>query len=216
MGIRTLALGVFAGAAISTPALAGIDFPPPWDGTGIVGNSTHWRWDFYPPGPTSQDPLIPVGSGNGTPQIIPSTSWIWQPSSPFGGDGVICIPPGGIVQIIVPNFPQPNDFKYIWIQYHWFGTGAEPATSAVAGGGFTATPYGPTVTPSPGPGGGLVGAHGWQFPFNPPEELITIRNPDPNNPMYIEWLTINTICAPTPGAAAVMGLGGLLAARRRR
>lgn len=188
-------------------ALGGDEQPPPWQGTGIVGNETHWRWDFFPTAP-----FIPTGQGPGTPNITGGT---WAPSAPGpigGGDGVYCINPGDTVTIGMPNFPITNDFKYIWIEYHYFG-GAEPVTHAFSGGN-TASPYGPTVTPSPGPGGGLIGAQGWQFPFNPDFEFITISNPG-NAPLYLEWLSISTICAPAPGAAALLLLGTLPLQRRR-
>ncbi|MGH7132620.1 MAG: hypothetical protein ACREJO_11800 [Phycisphaerales bacterium] len=204
---------MFAAVCLAAgPALAGIETLPPWSQTGIIGESTHWRWDF----PTAATASTPTsGTGIGTPQIAPSPDWTWQPTSPTGGQGVMSIVPGGSVVVTVPNFPRPNEFKLIWIQYHWFGTGAEPATSASANG-VAAAPYGPTITPSPGVGGGLVGARGWQFPFNPELETITIHNPDLQNFMYIDWLVIDTICAPSPEGAAVLAIAGLVAMSRRR
>jgi hypothetical protein len=222
MSYKMAFLSVLAASALTGTAMGGIVTPPPWTGTGIQGNETSWHWDFTP-NAGSNDPSVPTGHGNGTPQIIPGTGWTILPNNPFNpipGTGVLCIAPGATIEIMVPNFPDPNLFKYIWIQYHWFGTGGEPHTGATAptsaGGTATAGPWGPTVTPTPGLGGGLVGAHGLMFPFNPPWEIVTITNPDPNNPMYLEWLHIDTICAPSPGAAAMLGLGTLLAAGRRR
>lgn len=213
-------VAVVAMAATAVPAMGGIEVPPPWQAQGITGDETHWRWDFFPPGPTSPDPTVPTGHGTGTPQILPGTGWLWQPTSPLGGDGVLCIAPGATIEILVPNFPQPNDFKLIFIQFHFFG-GSVPVFGASAPGSagtpVSAIQWGPTYTITPAPGGGSIGAQGLCFPgFNPQFEIITITNPNPNNPLYFEWLTIDTICAPSPAAAAMLGLSGLLAAGRRR
>lgn len=218
-------------ASVAAPAMGGIEVPPPWQSQGITGNETHWRWDFFPPSPPiTTSPLDPVGHGApGTPpptinggQWLPTAPPQTDPTGgtiPGGGDGVYCIQPGGTITITMPNWPQPNDFKLIFIQFHFFG-GAVPVAGASAigpaGTPVSAINWGPTYTISPGPGGGSIGAAGLCFPFNPDFELITISNPSPNTFMYLEWLTIDTICAPSPGAAAMLGLGTLLAAGRRR
>ncbi|MGH7132618.1 MAG: hypothetical protein ACREJO_11790 [Phycisphaerales bacterium] len=225
MSLKTSFLSVMAAVALASaaaPAMAGIDFPPPWTGTGIQGNSTHWRWDFDGQ-PGSTDPSVPTGNGPGVPTILPGNHayFPFNPMEPQPNTtSVILIPPGGFIDILVPNYPQPNEFKLIWIQYHYFSAGAEPGTLVLGG---AAAPYGPVITPShptdPATGAplpGLVGGHGWRLPFNPPFETIRIFNPDQSNPMFIDWLTIDTICAPSPTAAAMLGLGTLMAAGRRR
>lgn len=211
-----IAAALLAGVAVtSTHARAGIEQPPPWAGWGQSGGTTHWCFDFFPPNPTGGGPLDPRpgGFGPGHPQINLGNS-IWQPSSPFGGDGVICIPAGGGLEILVPNYNDPAHTKLIWVQYHFFG-GAEPVVDVFVPGAAGASPWGPTVTPSPGPGGGLIGAQGLQLPFCPPFEIIRITNPGPQ-PIYLEWLCIDTICIPAPGSAAVLALAGMAAMRRRR
>lgn len=194
-------------------AMAGNDTPPPWAGTGLVGNSTHWEWDFNQP--NSPFP----SSGNGAPNTPPPmiTGGTWVPASPTGGSGFWCLNPGESMFIEVGNFPQPNDFKLMWVQYHLWGIpGAvvsQPLIDVVFGP-QPGTPYG-TWTSTPQSDGSVIGAQGFQFPFNPPFELFRITNPS-TVPMYFDWLTIDTICAPTPGAGAALLLGSTALLRRRR
>ena len=119
----------------------------------------------------------------------------------------------------MPNWPQPNDFKLVWVQYHIVqgpAIGLDPVIGGsamnTAGQTILASPWG---TPTPVPPGGGVGGQGLRFPFNPNDELITLTNPNPF-PMVLDWLQINTICAPSPGVAVLVGMGGLVAAGRRR
>lgn len=195
--------------AIAGTALGGIDTPPPWAGTGIVGNSTHWHWDFHP-GPAPE-----VGTGFGPPNGQPPIVTGGQPV-PTLGDGAWVLQPGQGITIDLFNFPNTNDFKLIWIQFHLLpivGALVQPPVVQVTFGSAQATPWGPgSITPTPD--GGIIVSQGFQFPFNPPFEIIQIFN-NTQVPMAFEWLTIDTICAPTPGAAGVLALGGVALARRR-
>ncbi|HYD01299.1 MAG TPA: MYXO-CTERM sorting domain-containing protein [Phycisphaerales bacterium] len=192
--------------------LGGNDTPPPWAGTGLVGNSTHWRWDFQ------GGPVPPfAGTGFGPPNTPPPivTGGVWAPNA--GTDGGWLLPAGGTLTIDVFNFPDPNEFKLIWIQYHLLGTpGAltPPPQIQVNFLGTFAQPWGtPTITTTPD--GGLIGAQGFRFPFNPPLEVFTLTNAG-STPIIFEWITIDTICTPTPGAGAALLLGGAALLRRRR
>lgn len=202
-----------AGCAITGTVLGGIDTPPPWAGTGITGNSSHWHWDF---GANSTAPFI--GTGNGPPNSPPPivTGGTWAPN--MGADGAWGLLPGESITIDMPNFPDPNQFKLIWVQYHIFGLPGTPPVQPpliqVDSGGVLGLPYG-TSTSTPTPDGGLIGAQGFRFPFNPAFEVFHIVNTG-QFPMFFEWLTIDTICAPTPGAGAVLVLGSAALLRRRR
>lgn len=208
--VSSIAACMSAGLVLAAPSLGGIANPPPWQGSGIVGNEAMVRWDFT---------VIsnPVGMSETT--FGPGPAQMGGPVV-FDGSGTLVIPPGGTITMGVPNFIQPNDFKLVWVQYHVVG-GAVVAMDPIIGG-TADTSAGTTVVAAPwgtpvpvGPQGG-VGGQGLIFPFNPSFETITLTNPDPLHPMVLDWLQINTICAPAPGAAAIAGLGGLLAARRRR
>jgi hypothetical protein len=212
MNLHQLQLGAVAVCCtFAGVTLGGIDTPPPWTGTGITGNSTHWHWEFQNP----NAPQVGVGSGppNSQPPIV--TGGTWVPT--IGANGAWGLNPGESITIDLANFPQPNDFKLIWIQYHLIGLAGAlvtPPVIQVDSGGIPGLPYGtPTLTPTPD--GGLIGAQGFRFPFNPAFEIIHIFNAS-NTPMFFEWLTIDTICAPTPGATAIMLLGGVAVTRRRR
>ncbi|MFT3685192.1 MAG: hypothetical protein QM783_09750 [Phycisphaerales bacterium] len=213
MNLSHLQLGAIAVCcSIASTVLGGIDTPPPWAGSGITGNSTHWHWDF---GANSTAPAIGVGNGppNSPPPIV--TGGAWAPN--VGANGSWGLAPGDSITIDLANYPNPNDFKLIWIQYHLVGlAGApvQPPQMQVEFGGTLAGPYGTPVF-APTPDGGAIGAQGFRFPFNPPVEIIHIFN-NTQVPMFFEWLTIDTICAPTPGAAAMMLLGSTALMRRRR
>jgi hypothetical protein len=191
-------------------AFAGNDTPPPWAGQGLQGNSTHWHWDFQ------QGPVGPqVGTGFGPPNapapVVTGGTWV-----PTAGNGAWMLLPGESITIDLFNYPNPNDFKLIYIQYHLLGGPLPPTPPLIQVdfNGTAAVPFGPpTLTPTPD--GGLIGAQGFRFPFNPPFEIIHIINTG-QTPMLFEWLTIDTICAPTPGAGAAMVLGSAALLRRRR
>ncbi|MDP1662931.1 MAG: hypothetical protein Q8L55_13530 [Phycisphaerales bacterium] len=211
--IHTMKLFAAAAAcALAGTVQAGINFPPPWANWAQQGATTHWYWNF------SNGPNNPQGQGvPGTPppQITFTGGATWvQPNATQ--PGVICIPGGGSVVVCIPNYDSPIHQKFIWVQTDYFG-GPEPVISAGFGpAGSDGGPWGPTVTPSPSPTGGLISGAGWQLPFCPPGEYITISNPNPGSVTYITWLNIDTICISTPGSAALLGAGSLLALRRRR
>lgn len=196
--------------AFGGAALGGIHTPPPWAGQGLVGGSTHWEWQFHP-GPGSN-----IGTGSGAPGTQPPVVTGGQPF-PTISDGAWILPPGQSITIDLWNYPNQNDFKLIWIQYHLLSVNGAPALPPVIDvqfGPVLATPFGPpNVTPLPD--GGLIGSQGFRFPFNPPIEIITITNVTPF-PMIFDWLVIDTICAPTPGAGAALVLGAAAVLRRRR
>ncbi|MGH7132619.1 MAG: hypothetical protein ACREJO_11795 [Phycisphaerales bacterium] len=206
---NSIVASMVLGTAVCVPALGGVANPPPWQGSGLVGNEVMVRWDFT----SISNPvgMSETNVGSGPAQMGGPVN--------FDGSGFLTIPAGGTIVMDVPNFPHPNDFKLVWVQYHIVGGpvfAVDPVIggSAVNSAGITvfATPWGvPILVP---PQGG-IGAQGLYFPFNPDHETITLFNPG-TTPMVLDWLQINTICAPSPCAAAILGLGGLLVARRRR
>lgn len=204
---RTLALSCAATVCtLAGTVYAGNDFPPPWSGWSQTGGQTHWHWDFSNP----SDPL--TGQGPGIPQLT-LTGGASFGTGP-GGFGIV-LPGGSSIDILVPNFDVPEHIKLIWVQTDYVG-GPEPVIGAEFGP-FHGNPWGPTYTPSPSPDGlGLISGSGWQLPFCPPFEIVHITNPFPGTTSFIRWITIDTICIPTPGAAAFIGLGSLVAMRRRR
>jgi hypothetical protein len=202
-------LGTAAVCALAGTVYAGNDFPPPWANWQQTGGLTHWHWDFAN-GPTAP----PTGSGPGLPQLTLTGNAFYSPTGP-GGHGGIVLPGGSAIDILVPNYNIPTHIKLIWVQTDYIG-GPEPEVSA-SFGAFNGDHWGPTVTPGPSPDGlGLVSGAGWQLPFCPPFEIVHIANPHPGTTTFIRWLTIDTICIPTPAGAAVLGLGSLAAVRRRR
>lgn len=216
---------VLAALFAALPALAGDNLPPPWprtlpDGT-PAPNVTYQCWTFtngpemiVPPDPGWWNPHgVPVG-----PRIIPAdpnNPPIWLPE--FGGrSGVWCLNPGDMLEFDIPNWYMPPPFeKAIWVQIkHLFGPPRvdvlypHPAGSGVSPAApLGSVPVGPPGTPW------VESAYGTILPFCPDFEVIKITALEQ---MYIDQVCIDTICIPAPGAAALLGLGGLIAARRRR
>ncbi len=217
--------GVAALMCAALPALAGDQFPPPWPRTDPTGEPlpdvTFQCWTF----PTAASPIPPdpgFWNPHGQPfgpRIVPAdpnTPPIWLPE--FGGrEGVWCLNPGDMMEFEIPNWfmPPPHE-KEIWVQIkHLFGP---PRVEVIypAGTGLLTVPALPA-------GGGPIDPPGsaWMetayytiLPYCPEFEVIKITALEQ---MYIDQVCIDTYCRiPAPGAAALLGLGGLVAARRRR
>lgn len=195
-------------------AFAGDDFPPPWRGT---PDSTWQIWRFQnPTNPFPDDWNNPYG----VPQILPEPGNIWLPGPPelpsYTG-GVICIPAGGSLSFAIPNDIEPTMQKEIYFQIKYFSPGTVPSPSGTDAAGNQAQPHGPTYTPSPGhvPGQSYW-AGGLLFPSCTGGETITFTNLNPQQPMYIDQVVIDTRCIPTPASLALLGLAGLTVLRRRR
>lgn len=215
---------VLAALFAARPALAGDNFPPPWprilpDGT-PAPNVTYQCWTFPTPfeeTPPDQGWWNPHGLPWG-PQIIPAdpnNPPVWLPE--FGGrSGVWCLNPGDMMVFHIPNWFMPPPWeKGIWVQIkHLF----EPPQVDVLypiPTGLAIAPTAPLGSIPVGPPGTawVETAYGTLLPFCPDFEVIKITAEDE---LYIDQVCIDTICIPAPGAAALLGLGGLIASRRRR
>lgn len=222
--IVMLAAGI--GLAGSSVALAHDTVPDP----GV----TFQCWSFSTPSfPSPPDPL-PYHNPNGTPEFYPKGQPQWHPVWPgMTGDTkqgvwqlrpwIPGVPPEAqdSLNFIIPNYDD-LDPKVITVQYKWWiGTGVQPAGGAVSVILPDGTPFtslaGTTVPDLPDHPGWLITTHTIALDFCPPfEEIKLFNHPDNPMPLFVDWVCINTVCIPGPGAAALASLGGLMLLRRRR
>jgi hypothetical protein len=186
--------------------------PPPWRGQ---PHSTFQHWTFGPNAPSGA-PDGGLNNPNGTPTMSASDGGTFYNPEAGNRIGVWGITNGSL-DFRIPNDDDPDAiFKYIWIQVTWQGQ----ALPEIMGQSSTQTPFtllGPPTTGSPPDGWNHTT---WVFTIKecPPFEIFSIFNSIlTGTTLLIDQVVVDTICiVPSPGAAAFMLPGLLLAARRRR
>lgn len=220
-------------AAPMTAALAGpVAFPdgaapPAWSGPSTVAAA----FDFpsgAPSGPADAGFTGPPGR-TPTYQIEQSDHAAHFPSA-LGKEGVWCLTPPAAILLTIPNFGPSEGPKYMRVEIKYLPgiaigggpPGGVPNVDAqddqgnpfTAGGvpGFPATVQTRTLPDHPN---WLVDTWYFSLFYNPFQETVRIR--PIGAALYVDWVTVNTICTPTPGAGCALLAGGaMLAARRRR
>jgi hypothetical protein len=119
------------------------------------------------------------------------TDWLVEHA---GRNGVwrLDIATGGALEFFVPNPPNPDLPKDIWVHVvYLFGP---PSIVVRDPGGAVAAPVGaPVITALPD-GWSHISAR-FRFPDCPPFEFVTISPPGPADPvLYVDEVTIDTIC----------------------
>jgi hypothetical protein len=188
----------------AAPVLADDYNPPPWRG---LPGTTYARWEFgtdnqYPPpdewyGPSYAPEMYvePYGAG-------------WYPYY-LGRYGVWLL--SGDIWVDIPNYPDPNEDKYIWVQLTWspWETGAVPMVEEIL------TPGGPHL-------GTLIDQRDAPPDWTYSTFLIDLHpNPDFETvhiwgDVYVDEVVIDTICIPEPGSLSLLLLAGCVASLRRR
>ena len=200
-------------AAFGTAAMAVDVWPAPWEEEPMNpewmgGVTTAQMWEF----PQSPDVPVYVDNPFGDPvvEVINGEYPDWV----MGWEGQQEIATwhikegGGKLRITVPNNPEPNKRKVIWVQ----------VTSDKAPGPTDPVTQPPGTTSYPKSPIGLGGT--WyvytarvDIPTNPAYEVIEYTFPESTN---IEEVVVKTICVPEPATLGLLALGGLAVIRRRR
>ena len=224
-----IALALSLGLGAAGTSLADDLAPPPWDRLGAANYTTAAEWEFFASGPMTyvadgvEVPYIGGDGGGGFPSDLLTAGDIsW---SSYDGDGAWTANPGGaddaMLNFRVSNWVDTEPLKIIRVQmvYDRGGTSSAPYV-------FDIIPFDPlgtdsitpiSVTDTPIPLDALDRIHRlevWEIEPNPDFESIQIVVPDGVSVDQIVIDTISTV--PEPSALAIIGLGGLLATRRRR
>lgn len=213
------------GAMGLTPTAKGDDVAPPWYRGHQLSTYSEWEFNTSPgsfydiyadvfnfvPGSPSE-PLF--SNFPAKAEVDQGANWMWVPGD---GDGGLTPAPGAAGATIgfkIPNFVdlQPEKLLRIQITYQlatpiithvegWFGFGGNvgPIDGFADGGMILSGP--------------IHEYQDWIILPNPSWELIVISVPQG---CVLDEVVVDTVSLPTPGAIALLALGGMCATVRRR
>jgi len=200
-------LSILTVVCFATAALAEDLVPPPWRGEPDT-TFQHWTFD------TDQS-----SGGGGTGQWIPEVAdnpygqpdidtfwgdetWLQDYEGRFG----VMRMSSNIMYINLPNVPEQNDWKIVWLQTTWrddpvIWTFSDPAASDIFDRG----------TIDLGNGWSHTTTEIW-IPDNPDFETIGLNNSIGTT--YFDQIVVDTICIPEPASLLLLGFAAVLFRRR--
>jgi hypothetical protein len=206
---RTCLLAACAAVAaiwFGVPALADNINPPFWSG---FPGTTFEQYEFSTSNPNPSPDL--VNNPFGTPQatVIPGFMQTWQETF-AGRQGVW--PLSGTIEVWIPNQPQPNPEKDIWVQLDWQpqAQGNRPTVWELDSQ-IQSTLLQENLLPN----NWIHSTYQITLPYNPTHETVRV-----DGGIMVDELVIHTICVPEPSSVVLLAAGAfsLLAYvwRRRR
>jgi uncharacterized protein (TIGR03382 family) len=196
----------------SAAALADDLTPPPWR---FNPGTTVQHWDFSAgPGGGAPDAL-PLNNPFGIPNMVPTSGATWLPT--IAGRNDVWQIAGGSLQFDIPNTGVQTHQKNLWLQVTYLANAAVPPPSYfISGPTGVFTQTGSSIINLPG--GWVHELTTWNVGVCPPFERLVIQPNVAGAISIIDQVVVDTQCipTPTPGTASLLGLGGLLVARRRR
>lgn len=201
--------------SLSTASFADDLSPPPWR---LNPGTTVQHWDFSG-GPAGGAPDAlpynnPYGVGAILTPLAPATllpnfmgrNDVWDLNGTTGGGGL---------DFFVSNTGITTHQKNIWLQItYWSPVPPLPLGVNITSGSGPFNLVSTTTTPLPG--GWFHELTVWNVGSCPQKEVVHLF--PLGTAAFIDQVVIDTQCipVPTPGAAATLALGGILAVRRRR
>ncbi|MCJ7693777.1 MAG: PEP-CTERM sorting domain-containing protein [Sedimentisphaerales bacterium] len=178
--------------------------PPDWRGH---DDSTFQLWNFSTPDLEPLPDIVENPFGSPILRVNPfDGQWMELPGAwPLSGE----------IDVYIPNYPEIRPYKEIWIQLTWMPVDLNPDPFLPNAPVIGVTPF---DTMQMTRGDDIDLGNGWTNSLfmvtlwpNPTEEWITIKGN-----IVVDQLVIDTICIPEPATVIILGIGGVLALKRKK
>ena len=213
---------------IDQVALADDINPPTWRGQ---ESTTLQIWEFnydadpdgsgpydYAPDGSAGDGLAPLAGTHAV--VIPGDPTWKEVDDVHGTDRVGIWGMSGYIDVVVDNYDEPNDYKWVWLQITW-------APDMV---GYSSAPMFTNMNPLADPAwpvtltdevdwgdGWFTSTYEWRIYPNPVEEAFTISydSSGGGTATIVDQLVIDTWCVPEPATLGLLIIGGVALLKRR-
>jgi hypothetical protein len=181
----------------------------PWWEPGTDGSTCqYWSFDQDDPNPLPDEMDNPYGMPELAVYPGMGQEWMSQHGDRFG-----IWPLSGDIEVGIPNRPLPLPYKEIYVTLTW--ADQTPLSTPVVWEKMTGVDgelLGETIVSDPSSNvTWRESVYYLRLEPNPDFEIIRIAGS-----VLVDDLRICTICIPEPGSVALMGIGAMMLARRRR